>query len=278
LPSIRRCGARARFRASPDARAAEQAPRQQRHHQQPVADAEHHAGAQREARIRRHVTLEQTGTHQQQRAGDQQFAGAQRGAAERLLAAERARSHQRLTHGRPGRARQADHGQLDAAMRDDEGKQLLRQVMLRDEGEHATQHQAVDADDVERAQAKQEAGAVGEQAHRDIVGEDLQRQDGGGHDVQQAVGPQLAALDRGDQVGRGEERDQLGVTLHQRPPGRGRQHEDQHGPGDVRQQPAHHLRQLVAEQQQCRLTEAPGAAVQRGVRARVGRLEELAGA
>ncbi len=50
--------------------------------------------------------------------------------------------------------------------------------MLAHEREHGAEHHPVQADHIKGAEAEEEAGAVREQAHHDVVGEDLQRQDG----------------------------------------------------------------------------------------------------
>ena len=83
----------------------------------------------------------------------------------------------------------------------------------RGEREDGAEHQPVQPHDIERAEPEQESRAIREQAHHDVVRENLQRQHGGGHDVEQPFGPQLAALDGGDEIRRGEEIDEVRVRV-----------------------------------------------------------------
>src|SRR5882762_7682775 len=158
------------------------------------------------------------------------------------------------------------------------GQQLLSQPGPAHEREDRAQHQAVESQDIKSAQSEQEPGAVGEQAHDDVVRQNLHRQHRGGHDIQQPLRPQLAALHAGDQIGGGEQRDELRVTPHQCVTAAHRQREDCRRPQDVRPEPAHHRRNLLAEQPQKFAADTPGAVMQCRVPARVSGFQVLAGA
>src|SRR4029077_17074502 len=111
-----------------------------------------------------------------------------------------------FTHCRARRPRETYDRELDTAMRHDEGQELLAESVLADESEYRAQHEPIEAEDVECTETEQEPGAVREQRHHDVVGQDLYREDRRGHYVQQTLGPELAALDRRDEIGRCEER------------------------------------------------------------------------
>src|SRR5262249_30472153 len=99
------------------------------------------------------------------------FSGVECAARKKLPPPPGPRPHERLTDGGAGGARQAHHRKLHTAVRDDESKQLLAQAMLANECEHRAEHQAVEPENVQRAEAEEESGAVGEQADDDVVGQ-----------------------------------------------------------------------------------------------------------
>ncbi len=145
------------------------------------------------------------------------------------------------------------------------------------EREYGAQHHPVQAEDVDRAEAEQDSGAVGDQTDDDVVGEDLQRQDRRGHDIQQSFRPQLTLLDRSDQLGRCEQRDQPRVRTDQQIAGGHRQHEDRRRPDDVEPEVRDDSRQIIPEQGSQGVAEVPCRLVKRGVCLSVGRLEVFPG-
>ncbi len=114
---------------------------------------------------------------------------------------------------------------LDHAMRGDELQQFAGPGRATREGEHAAQHQAVGGDQIERAEPEEDADAERHQADGDVVRQDADRQHGGGRDIEQALGPQLAALHAVDGVFAGEQRDQLGDARRSATTGAGAEHE-----------------------------------------------------
>ena len=80
----------------------------------------------------------------------------------------------------------------------------------------------------------------------------------------------------GDGVGRGKQRNEFRIAMHERVARAHGQHENQARPQDVGAQPAHHGGNLVAEQGEQRCAQAPRAVMQGGVRAGVRGLEVLA--
>src|SRR5690349_7281582 len=123
-------------------------------------------------------------------------AGAVRSAALRNDSSRPPGPDQRLADGRARSPRQAHDGELHAAMRDDEAEQRPREAMRSHEGEYGAEHQPIETEYVQRTEPEQESQTIGEQAHHDVVGQNLHRQHGGGHDVEQTLRPQLATLDR----------------------------------------------------------------------------------
>jgi hypothetical protein len=77
--------------------------------------------------------------------------------------------------------------------------------MLGREREDGAEREAIHADDVERAESEDDSRTEREERHHDVVREDGHRQDGGGRDVEQSVGPQLATFDGGDELWAREE-------------------------------------------------------------------------
>ncbi len=148
-------------------------------------------------------------------------------------------------------------------MRDDETKQVSFEPVFPGESKHSPQHHPVQPHDVDRPQAEQKSRAVRAYAHSDVVRQNLKRQDRRRDDVQHALGPQLALLYGGDELGRGEERNEPREQADQAVAGGDRQDEDRRCPGDMAAELVDGVWNLVAEQAKEPWTELPSRCVKR---------------
>jgi hypothetical protein len=116
------------------------------------------------------------------------------------------------------------------------------------EGEYSAEHQSIECDKVYRAESEENPRAKCQHADDDVICQNVQGQDRGGHDIDEALGPQMPPFDVLDHRLARDESDQRGKSRDDPPTGKGaRRHQARH-PGNVRAQLMKGPRNVGAQQ------------------------------